>query len=83
MKQVVNEIYQAPMSRELKAHIVNDMGFSEEDRLILKSLMDYNADSNFHYDNTGIGRGKFERHLNNINRVVFPELVRIANMYYS
>lgn len=83
MKQLMNEIYQCPFSMELRNHILNDMGFSEEDKAIIKSLMNHNADSNFHYDNTGIGRGKFERKLNNINRIIFPELVRLANCQYK
>lgn len=79
MKQLVNDIYQCPFSDVLKNHIINDLGFNTEDKAIIKSLMEHNADSNFHYDNTGIGRGKFERKLNNINRIVFPELIRLAN----
>ncbi len=79
MKQLVNEIYQNPMRPELKAHLVNDLGFNGEDKTILLSLMDHDALSDFHYDNTGIGRARFERRLNSINRVVFSELVRLAN----
>lgn len=78
MKQIINEIYQSPMRPELKEHIMG-LGFNAEDRAILNSLMSHDADSNFHYDNTGVGRGKFERRLNSINRVVFPELIRLAN----
>lgn len=83
MKALINDIYQSALSAELKKHILNDLGFSEEDKAIIKSLMGYNADSNFHYDNTGIGRGKFERHLNNINRIVLPEIVRLANCNFT
>ena len=80
MKQVINEVYQAPMSKELRSHILNDLGLSKDDQTILISLMDHNAESDFHYDNTGIGRGKFERRLNGINRVVFPELIRLSSL---
>lgn len=79
MNQVVNDIYQCAFSNGLKDHIVNDLGFNAEDKSIILSLMEHNADSDFHYYNTGIGRGKFERKLNAINRIVFPELVRLAN----
>lgn len=79
MKALINEVYQCPMLPELKNHLLDDLGLSETDRRILESLMAHDADSNFHYDNTGIGRGKFERHLNIINRTVLPELVRMAN----
>lgn len=79
MNQVVNDIYRSAFTPELKNHILNDMGFSKEDKKIIVSLMEHDADSNFHYDNTGIGRGKFERRLNNINRIVFPELIRLSN----
>lgn len=68
------------MCPELRKHILNDMGFGDEDQAIIKSLMEHNADSNYHYDNTGIGRGRFERRLNNINRVVIPEIIRLASM---
>lgn len=78
MKQIINEIYQSPMRPELKAHLL-ELGFSADDKAILESLMSHDANSEFHYDNTGIGRGKFERRLNAINRVVFPELIRLAN----
>lgn len=80
MNQIVNDIYQSAFSKELKHHLIYEMGFGEEDRRILISLMEHYGDSDFHYDNTGIGRGKFERRLNSINRVVFPELIRLANM---
>ena len=83
MKQLVNELYQCAISDGLKNHIINDLGFNEEDQAIIKSLMEHNADSNFHYDNTGIGRGKFERKLNTINRIVIPEIVRLANAEYK
>lgn len=80
MKQLVNDIYTAPMSAELKSHILNDLGFGSEDKAIIKSLMDHNADSNYHYDNTGIGRERFERRLNSINRVILPEIIRLASL---
>lgn len=80
MKQLVNDIYTAPMCPELRKHILNDMGFCDEDQAIIKSLMEHNADSNYHYDNTGIGRERFERRLNNINRVILPEIIRLASL---
>lgn len=83
MKQLVNELYQRAISDKLKDHIINDMGFNSEDKAIIKSLMEHNADSNFHYDNTGIGRGKFERKLNSINRIVIPEIIRLANAEFK
>lgn len=82
MKQMVNDLYQSPIMPGLKMHIMNDLGFCEEDKKIIRSLMEHNADSNFHYDNTGINRERFERRLNNINRVVFPEIVRLANQQF-
>ena len=83
MKQLINELYQCAISDGLKNHIINDMGFNSEDKAIIKSLMEHNADSNFHYDNTGIGRGKFERKLNTINRIVIPEIIRLANAEFK
>lgn len=80
MKQLVNEIYQNPMQPELKKHLLEDLGFNQEDKQILESLMDHDASSDFHYDNTGINRARFERRLNTINRVIFPELIRLANI---
>ena len=79
MKQLINDLYQCAISDALKQHIINDLGFNTEDKAIIKSLMEHNADSNFHYDNIGIGRGKFERKLNTINRIVIPEIIRLAN----
>lgn len=79
MKQITGELYQCAFAPELKNHILNDMGFNSEDQTILQSLMEHNAPSAFHYDNTGIGRERFERRLNSINRVILPELVRLAN----
>lgn len=68
------------MSQALKNHIIFDLGFSAEDQQIIKSLMEHNAPSTYHYDATGINRERFERRLNNINRVVLPELIRLANL---
>lgn len=82
MKQIINDLYKSAFKPGLKSHLVNEMGFSEEDRKIILSLMDYDGDSNFHYDNTGINKEKFERHLKNINRILIPELVRLANVNY-
>lgn len=79
-KQIINDIYTSPMGPALKNHIINDLGFSEEDQAIIKSLMEHNAPSGYHYDATGINRERFERRLGSINRVVFPELVRLANL---
>lgn len=67
------------MGPELRAHILN-LGFSAEDQTIIKSLMEHDAESAFHYDNTGLNREKFERHLNRINRVIIPEIIRLANI---
>lgn len=80
MKQLVNDIYTSPMTPALKKHIINDLGFSEEDQAIIKSLMEHNAPSAYHYDATGINRERFERRLNNINRVIIPEIIRLANL---
>lgn len=80
MKQLINDIYSSPMSPELKRHILEDLGFNDEDKIILKSVIEHNAPSPYHYDATGINRERFERRLNNINRVVFPEIIRLANL---
>lgn len=80
MKQIINDVYTSALCPELKSHIINDLGFGEEDRAIITSLIEHNAPSGFHYDNTGINRERFERRLNNINRVLLPEIVRLANM---
>ena len=80
MKQLVNDIYSSPMSPALKNHLTNEMGFTEEDRAIITSLMEHNAPSTYHYDATGINRERFERRLNNINRVLIPEIIRLANL---
>ena len=80
MKQQINELYLCPFRPELKRHIMNDLGLSKEDRTIVESLMTYSGDSNFHYDNTGIPKEKFERHLRNINMVIIPELIRLSNL---
>lgn len=80
MKQIFNELYLCPFRPELKNHLLNDLGLSDDDKIILQSLMTYNGDSNFHYDNTGIPKERFERHLRNINLIVFPELIRLSNI---
>lgn len=80
MKNQINEIYNMPLSAELKKHITEDLGFSDMDKTILKSLFFHNGDSNFHYQSTNIPKEKFERHLRNINNVVFAELVRLSNI---
>lgn len=79
MKQIINDVYSSAMSKQLKEYILNGLGFCEEDQTIIRSLMEHNAPSNYHYDNTGIGRERFERRLNNINRVLLPEIIRLAN----
>ena len=58
MKQLINDLYQCAISDAIKQHIINDLGFNTEDKALIKSLMEHNADSNFHYDNTVIGSGK-------------------------
>lgn len=77
MKQIINDMYQCPMSQELQEYLFGR--FCEEDRSIIRSLREHNAPSTFHYDNTGICRERFERRLNSINRILLPELIRLAN----
>lgn len=79
MKQQINELYLCPIRPELKQHLLHDLGLSKDDQTILESLMTYNGDSNFHYENTGIPKERFERKLRNINMVVIPELIRLSN----
>lgn len=81
MKNLVNELYNCPMSQKLKGHLLNDMGLSAEDKKIVSSLMEYSGDSNFHYDNTGIPKERFERRLRNINFTLISELIRLSNEY--
>jgi len=79
MKQIVNELYQCPMKPELRNHLLG-LGFSTEDQAIITSLMEHDAESDFHYENTGICKERFERHLNRINRIIIPEIIRLANL---
>lgn len=81
MKQWINEVYNAPMSVNLKEHLLNDLGLSNDDKKILNSIIDHSGDSNFHYDNTGIPKERFDRKLININLTVFTELIRLSNRY--
>lgn len=83
MKQWLNEVYNAPMSKNLKEHLLNDLGLSSDDKKILLSVMEHNGDSNYHYDNTGIPKEKFDRKFININLAVFTELIRLSNKYFS
>lgn len=79
MKSYIGEMYY-DMSRELKEHLINEIGMSETDQRILKSIMYKSGDSQYHYDNTGIPRDKFERHLRRINIEVFSEITRLAKI---
>lgn len=81
MKQWINEVYNAPMSVNLKEHLLNDLGLSNDDKKILNSIIEHSGDSNFHYDNTGIPKERFDRKLININLTVFTELIRLSNRY--
>lgn len=81
MKQWVNEVYNAPISVNLKEHLLNDLGLSSDDKKILLSVMEHSGDSNYHYDNTGIPKERFDRKLININLTVFTELIRLSNRY--
>ena len=81
MKQWVNEVYNAPISVNLKEHLLNDLGLSSDDIKILLSVMEHSGDSNYHYDNTGIPKERFDRKLININLTVFTELIRLSNRY--
>lgn len=81
MKQWINEVYNSPMSVNLKEHLLNDLGLSNDDKKILNSIIDHSGDSNFHYDNTGIPKERFDRKLININLTVFTELIRLSNRY--
>lgn len=79
MKQIINELYQCPMSPELKSHLLG-LGFNPDDQAIIISLMEHDAESEFHYENTGLCKEKFERHLNRINRIIIPEIIRLADL---
>ena len=57
------------MTKTLKDYILSDMGFSATDKSIITSLLEHDADSNFHYDNTNLPKAVFERHLKVINRI--------------
>lgn len=81
MKQWINEVYNSPMSVNLKEHLLNDLGLSNDDKKILNSIIEHSGDSNFHYDNTGIPKERFDRKLININLTVFTELIRLSNRY--
>lgn len=81
MNPEINGFYQLPMTKTLKDYILNDMGFSATDKSIIKSLLEHNADSNFHYDNTNLPKAVFERHLKVINRVIIAELLRLSTAY--
>jgi hypothetical protein len=81
VKQWVNEVYNAPISVNLKEHLLNDLGLSSDDKKILCSMIEHNGDSNFHYDNTGIPKEKFDRKLINVNLAVFTELIRLSNRF--
>ncbi len=83
MKSQINEIYNMPMCRELRYHLVNNMGFCEVDKSIITSLMFKSGSSDFHYCNTDLPRDKFERRLRNINNIVFAELINLANAYFK
>lgn len=83
MKNQINEIYNMPMCRELRSHLINDLGFCETDKSIITSLMFKSGNSDFHYCNTDLPRGKFERRLRNINNIVFAELINLANQYFK
>lgn len=83
MKTLINEVYSMPMKPELRQHLLNDLGLSADDKVILESIMYKTGDSNFHYDNTGMTKEKFERRLRNINYYVFAELIRICNEKYT
>jgi hypothetical protein len=81
MKQWLNEVYNSPISVSLKEHLLNDLGLSSDDKKILLSVIEHNGDSNYHYDNTGIPKERFDRKLININLTVFTELIRLSNKY--
>lgn len=69
------------MTKTLKDYILNDMGFSATDKSIITSLLEHDADSNFHYDNTKLPKVTFERHLKTINRAIITELLRLSTAY--
>lgn len=83
MKARINEMFQYPISKELENHILNDLGFKDDDKKIIKSLMYHSGSSNFHYDNTMIPHDKFEYRLKIITQVLFNEMMRLAKIGYE
>lgn len=81
MNPEINGFYQLPATKTLKDYILNDMGFSATDKSIITSLLEHDADSNFHYDNTKLPKVTFERHLKTINRAIIAELLRLSTAY--
>lgn len=82
MKSQINEIY-SMFPRKIKEHMLNKLGLSDMDKKILDSVMNYDGDSAFHYQNTNIPKEKFERHLKCINYAVFTELTRLSSEYLT
>lgn len=83
MKQRTNQFFYRAMPRKIKNHILNNMDFSETDLRIVKSLMQHDGSPEFHYQNTGLTKAKFERHLLDICDVVQAELLRLSNRYLT
>lgn len=78
MKLKLNEMYMRPIPYEFSLHILNDLGFKDEDKKIINSLMNHLGNSTFHYDNTMIPRERFEYRLKIINDCIFNEIMRLA-----
>lgn len=43
MKAIVNELYRLPLSNELLNHIMEEIGFGDDEKLIANSLRSKNA----------------------------------------
>lgn len=80
MKSRVNEAYRLPVSKELVEHISMNIGLTEDDLKIAKSLRGKSANSEWHYENTGLQRDVFERRLKRMNDVILSEFIRLAEI---
>lgn len=78
MRLRINAIYRRPVPKEFYLHFRNELGLTEEYKMIMDSLRNHLADSRFHYDNTMIPESRFERMLKKLTDCHITELIRLA-----
>jgi len=78
MKPLLNQIYQEPIPERLHRYLRDECGLNGDQKLVFDSLRNHEAESAFHYDNTGLPERKFNRALRSMAMTHAQRMLRLA-----